>query len=147
MESLAHGTQLKLHKSLQSKQVTRGDGKTVGFDARIIVSATSDLPDFVDSGRFRQDLYRFLKAIVIKVPALRDHSEDVKPLASRFLRSEAPGGQGVPSIAADAMKALVAYNWPGNVSELREVIKGVVAGAEGEITLAALPETIRQAAG
>jgi transcriptional regulator of acetoin/glycerol metabolism len=99
----------------------------------------------VSEGRFRADLYFRLNVFPLRVPALREHVEDLAPLADRFL-SRLRGG-AKPRLSAEVRETLEAYPWPGNVRELQNVLEyaALRAGA-GEIGIEHLPADVREAA-
>jgi DNA-binding NtrC family response regulator len=96
-------------------------------DARLITATNRDLRAQIAAGAFREDLYYRLNVIQIRVPALRDHADDVMPLLRHFLQRAADAHRMlVPPVSADAAQLLVAYEWPGNVRELRNVAERLV---------------------
>lgn len=101
-----------------------GASREVQGDVRIIAATNSDPRKAVESGRMRADLYYRLASMVIPVPPLRDRREDVGPLALAILsRIRRQTGRGPSSLAADAIDALAAEPWHGNVRELRNVVE------------------------
>jgi two-component system response regulator HupR/HoxA len=84
----------------------------------------------VEEGRFREDLYYRLAVVKIRVPPLRERKEDVPALVGHFLVRAAAGG-AVPRVEDDAMDALVAYDWPGNVRQLENEVRRAVALGRG----------------
>ncbi len=128
-------TQGKIVRALQEQTFTRvGGGGLVEVDVRVIASTNRDLPSEIESGQFREDLYYRLNVVPIRVPPLVDRREDVDLLARHFMAHSAEA-QGLPAriIGEDAMAALQAYTWPGNVRQLRNVIDWllIMAGGEG----------------
>jgi DNA-binding NtrC family response regulator len=88
----------------------------------------------VREGRFRQDLYYRLRELEILLPSLRERSEDIQDLAQRFLVEAADdlGYSDVPELSVDAAQRLQSYQWPGNIRELRHIVKGAALRAGGE---------------
>lgn len=129
-------TQGKIVRVLQEQVFTRIGGNTrVEVDVRVIASSSSDLQAEVEIGRVRQDLYYRLSVVPIKIPALTDRREDIPLLAEHFLAKAAEvSGIAVRRIGDDAMAALQAYSWPGNVRQLRNAMEWVVIMATGEPT-------------
>jgi transcriptional regulator with PAS, ATPase and Fis domain len=134
------GVQAKLLKAIEDRTFRRLGGLAqVEIDVRLIAATHRDLEREVVAGRFRRDLYYRLNVFTVRLPALRERSEDVVPLALQFLKQYAPG---LPlSISAAARARLQAYDWPGNVRELRNVIEraSILARGEREIGLGHLP--------
>ena len=103
----------------------RDGGKTkVEVDLRIFATTTRDLQAEIAAGRFREDLYYRLGVVVIRVPALAEHREDIPELANHIIGRVAQAA-GLPrrQIGEDALAALQSYDWPGNVRQLRNVIE------------------------
>ena len=101
-----------------------GDDRTRQVDVRVIVATNRPLEVEVERGRFRRDLYYRLSVLPIEVPPLRERREDILPMAERFMHSAA-GRLHVPvrSLRADEREALMAYDFPGNVRELHNIIE------------------------
>jgi len=148
VDALPPRLQAKLLRSLEERRVRRmGSTREVEVDIRVIAAAHQDLRALVDEGRFREDLYYRLNVGLIEVPALRDRSGDVPLLVGHFLAqhqsSEEPRLSGV---APDAMAALSACAWPGNVRQLRNVVRRALAMAPGPILMREdLPEEVAPA--
>jgi two-component system response regulator AtoC len=114
---------------------------------RVIAATHRDLEAMVQAGMFRQDLLYRLNSMTLRIPALRERAEEIKPLAERFLREAAKqAGLAVREIDPDALAALESYSWPGNVRELRNAIERAVVLAEGKaITITDLADRITRA--
>jgi DNA-binding NtrC family response regulator len=128
--------QAKLLRLVEQKRGERLGGNVVfEIRARVIASVEPGIEDRVLEGSFRRDLYHRLKVLTLTVPPLRDHSTDILPLASLFIRRQARElGRPAPKLSADAIAALKAYPWPGNVRELRHVLeRSVIANTTGTI--------------
>src|ERR1700722_2586612 len=142
---LAPATQVKLLRVLQERKV-RGVGATaeVPIDVRVLAATNRNVEDDVKSGRFRQDLYYRLNVIRIEVPPLRERREDVRPLAEHFLaRCAAEMNKDARVFAPDAVRALEAYAFPGNVRELENIVERAVALATGHtLGLGDLPREV-----
>src|SRR4051812_37664798 len=96
-------------------------------DVRLVTATNRDLRAQIAAGAFREDLYYRLNVIQIRVPPLRDRSDDVMPLLRHFLQRASDAHKlAVPTLSADAAQLLVAYEWPGNVRELRNVAERMV---------------------
>jgi DNA-binding NtrC family response regulator len=123
--------QPKLMRFLQEGEIQPiGETKPLRVDVRIIAATNADLERAVEDGRFREDLFHRLNIIRIHVPPLRDRREEVPVLAAHFLDhfSSRSGKQGI-AMVQESIDALVAYDWPGNVRQLRNEIERVVAYA------------------
>jgi two-component system response regulator PilR (NtrC family) len=130
---LAPALQVKLLRVLQERKV-RGVGASaeVPIDVRVLAATNRKVEEDVRAGRFRQDLYYRLNVIRIEVPPLRERREDVRPLAEHFLaRCAAEQNKDIRGFSPDAIRALEAYAFPGNVRELENVVERAVALASG----------------
>jgi two-component system nitrogen regulation response regulator NtrX len=126
-------TQGKIVRVLQEQSFERvGGNRTVEVDVRVIAATNQDLPQLIAEGRFREDLYYRLNVVPLAVPALRERREDIPALVSHFMTS-ASGATGLPvrAVSDDAMAALQAHDWPGNVRQLRNVIDWILIMAVG----------------
>jgi DNA-binding NtrC family response regulator len=138
----------KLLRIVEEKRVERvGSSTSVTIAARIVASADARIEEAVTTGFFRQDLYHRLRVLPLAVPPLREHREDVLPLAQHFLKRAATGARrAAPAISRDAAAALGDYAWPGNVRELRHVVERAFDAADGgPITLSTLPAEVLDA--
>jgi two-component system, NtrC family, response regulator AtoC len=121
---LTLATQAKLLRVLENGEVVRvGATKATPVDVRWVCATNRNLREMVAAGRFREDLYFRLDGMTIQVPPLRERRADIAPLARRFLEEAArAAGRPVPELGEDAIEALVAHPWRGNVRELRNVV-------------------------
>ncbi|HEY1695844.1 MAG TPA: sigma-54 dependent transcriptional regulator [Polyangiaceae bacterium] len=141
--------QVKLLRVLQERKVRSvGASAEVSVDVRILAATNRNVEEDVRTGRFRQDLYYRLNVIRIEVPPLRERREDVRPLAEHFLkRTAAEMNKDVRAMAPDALRALEAYSFPGNVRELENAVERGVALATGHtLGLGDLPREVSGAA-
>ena len=123
--SFDSSAQSKLFRILREKVITRvGGNSVVPFSVRLIVSTKKNLFEEVKKGNFLEDLYYTLMGLPIHLPALKDRSEDIMPLA-RFFLDEYANANEVPKykISPEASKKLINYSWPGNIRELKNVIE------------------------
>jgi two-component system response regulator PilR (NtrC family) len=120
----------------------------VSVDVRMLAATNRNVEEDVRSGRFRQDLYYRLNVIRIEVPPLRERREDIRPLAEHFLaRCAAEQNKDIRGLAPDAVRALEAHAFPGNVRELENIVERAVALATGQtIGLGDLPREVSGAA-
>ena len=137
---MSSALQMKLLRALQEREFERvGDNQTIKVDVRVIAATNSDLAKMVADGSFREDLYYRLNVINVELPPLRDRREDIPVLVKHFLERYAPGVD--MHVSQGAMRALMAYPWPGNVRQLENAIERAVALCAGrtEIDLSDLP--------
>jgi DNA-binding NtrC family response regulator len=140
-------TQVNLLRVLESFHYSRiGGKKEQTAHVRVLAASNRDLEELVKAGQFREDLFYRLNIFTIKLPSLRDRSEDVPVLAGEFLREFAARyGKTVTSIPAETQRLLAAYPWPGNVRELRNVIEQAVLLARGaELDSLLLPQMLHR---
>ena len=126
--------QVKLLRSIQEKKVRRvGSTGEEAVDVRIISATHRSLGDEVTGGKFRQDLYYRLNVIEVKMPALREMREDIGLLAAAILRRQSVSTPGRASrLSSAALERLTAYDFPGNVRELENVLERALALTTGE---------------
>ena len=140
--------QVKLLRVLQDLEFEQvGGTKTFTVDTRVILATNDDLSKGVAEGRFRQDLYYRINVINIELPPLRERISDIPLLARHFLdRMARESGKQVQGFSEEAMHALQAYRWTGNVRELQNVIeRAVLLGKGGIIGLQDLPSGLAAA--
>jgi two-component system, NtrC family, response regulator AtoC len=149
--TMSAALQSKLLRVLQAREFERvGDSQTIKVDVRVIAATNSDLRKLVDDGEFREDLYYRLNVIPVRVPSLRERRADVPLLGQHFLdrlAKDALPTRGRVTLAQDAQQALMAFDWPGNVRQLENVIERTFALSPGraQIGVADLPDEVRQA--
>jgi two-component system, NtrC family, nitrogen regulation response regulator NtrX len=126
-------TQGKIVRVLQEQRFRRVGGETeVEVDVRVIASTNRDLQQEIGAGRFREDLFYRLNVVPVRVQARRERREDIPLLVRYFLeRSAEASGIARRQIAEDAVAALQAYDWPGNVRHLRNVVDWLLIMAPG----------------
>jgi DNA-binding NtrC family response regulator len=125
--SLPPALQTTLLRVLQARVIERvGGNPPIPVDVRVLAATSTDVQQLVYSGRFRAELYYRLRVIPIDVPPLRARRGDIALLAHYFLaRATRPSPAREPGIAPAAMAALHAYDWPGNVQELANLVQGL----------------------
>lgn len=140
--NLSYGVQTQMLRSLQEKKIRPiGTSNDIEVDVRIITATNENLEQAISQGKFREDLYHRLNEFMIKVPALRDCIDDIYLYAQHFLE-EANNEleKDVKSISPEALDRLNNYYWPGNLRELRNVIRRSVLFTLGDtITIGSLP--------
>ncbi|MCG7987433.1 MAG: sigma-54 dependent transcriptional regulator [Candidatus Thiodiazotropha weberae] len=126
--------QVKLLRSIQEKMIRPvGGQKEIPIDVRIISATHKDLATLVEQGEFRQDLFYRINVIELPLPPLRERSEDIPLLAQHFLtRLARHGGIKKPKLAAEAVKKLKAYPFPGNIRELENILERSVTLLDSE---------------
>ncbi|MEO6308847.1 MAG: PEP-CTERM-box response regulator transcription factor [Nitrospiraceae bacterium] len=128
------GLQVKLLRFLQDHEIQRLGGKgTIAVNARVLAATNVDLQKAISEGRFREDLYYRLCVVTIAVPALNERGSDIALLSRTFLTKFAEEQKKpLKGFTPQAMQALTAHNWPGNVREVENRIKRAVVMAEGK---------------
>jgi formate hydrogenlyase transcriptional activator len=135
--------QAKLLRVLQEQELERiGDTRTRKVNVRVIAASNRDLTKEVDEGGFRQDLYYRLRVFPIEVPPLRERREDIALLAEHFVKQAARRmNRPEPQVTKEALRQLAAYDWPGNIRQLQNVIeRSIILWAGGPLTFD-LPES------
>jgi len=133
---MSQSAQAKVLRALQENKINRvGGDKDIKVNVRILAATNKDLKKEIAEGRFREDLYHRLSVILIHVPALNDRKEDI-PLLSEFFLDKIAEEYGQPKkgISKAALKALQAYDWTGNIRELRNVVERLVILGGEEIS-------------
>ena len=122
------GMQTKLLRVLEQRQIRPvGSDREVAIDVRVIAAMNRDLKNAVRQGTFREDLYYRLNVMVVHIPPLREHREDIALLAETFLQRYATANHVEPRhLTPQALRCLEQYSWPGNVRELSHVIERAV---------------------
>lgn len=139
-------TQVKLLRVLQEKTFERvGGEKTISVDVRIVAATNRNLEDEVKAGRFREDLYYRLNVVRIEMPSLRERKDDIPLLMHSFLREfNIENEKNIKGFDNRSKSALIKYNWPGNIRELKNCIESAVVMCTGdEIKIEDLPSSIR----
>jgi DNA-binding NtrC family response regulator len=150
ISELYPGLQVKLLRVLEDRRIMRvGGSELLDVDFRLIAATNKDLDREVQAGRFREDLYYRLKVVTLRIPPLRERTEDVPLIAEHYLKLFCrEHGRDPKRFSPLAAEALRVYPWPGNVRELKNVIESVVVFHRGpEIDLADLPAEVRSTIG
>jgi DNA-binding NtrC family response regulator len=132
--------QPKLLRFLESGDVhPLGEPRPVHVDVRVVAATNADLEKLVADGRFREDLFYRLNVVLLEVPPLRDRREEIPPLVNYFLdKCSREGHKSGIRIADETMEYLILYRWPGNVRQLANEVRRMVALAESSAVL--MPE-------
>ncbi len=126
--------QARLSRSLESRQVRRGEGaEPRSLTARLLASTSRDLIQLVERGQFRKDLFYRLNVVNLRIPPLRERKEDIPLLTASILAGMDGGRESAYSIAQDCIRLLVDYEWPGNVGELRHALERAIALSSGPV--------------
>ena len=134
--------QAKLLQVLQDGEFLRlGSKEICRVDVRVIAATHCDLDQAISDGRFREDLYYRLNVIRIEVPPLRERNEEILSLAQFFLKKHTPTGEAPVEMSSSLRQMLTAHNWPGNIRELENVIRKLVALRRSDLVL----EDLKQA--
>jgi PAS domain S-box-containing protein len=118
-------TQIKLLRVLEEKVIERvGDHQPIKVDVRIISATNRDLPELISKGSFREDFFYRINTIPLRVPPLRERTEDIPLLARSFFnRLRLKSGKNIQGISNEALAVLMKYKWPGNIRELRSAFE------------------------
>ncbi|MEW5912105.1 MAG: sigma-54 dependent transcriptional regulator [Thermodesulfobacteriota bacterium] len=130
---MSQATQAKVLRAIEEKEIQPlGSARSIQVDVRIIAATNMDLAQAVSQGRFRQDLFYRLSVAPIHIPPLRRRPEDILPLAEGFRYNFAVDTKRRPrEFSPEAVKAMTAYKWPGNIRELRNAVERAVLFASG----------------
>jgi len=147
VEALPPRTQNLVLRALAEREVTRiGDAASRRVDVRAVAASTRDLDAEVRAGAFREDLFFALGVVRIALPPLRARREDIGALAEALLREGARAhGRRLRRLTRGALERLAAHDWPGNVTELKSVLEGMLVAARGRgpLDVTALPDRFR----
>lgn len=135
VEELSDSMQLKLLRVLEDQEIRPvGAPHGVKVDLLIIAASPRELEPLIREGRFREDLYRRLKVITVKLPPLRERKEDLEPLARFFIQRYARDfGKKTTGLDPEVLIVFNQYDWPGNIRELRNLIERAVLLTDEEI--------------
>jgi DNA-binding NtrC family response regulator len=140
-------TQTKLLRVLEQREFHRvGGERAIKVDVRIIAATNQDLRQLVAIGEFRRDLFFRLNVLSIELPPLRERREDIPLLVEAFVRDASQRhDRSFPGISREAMHILVAYDWPGNIRELRNLVESMVVLAPNRVIRPEdIPEEVRR---
>ncbi len=146
--TMSPALQMKLLRVLQEREFERvGDSHTTKVDVRVMAATNSDLTKMVAEGQFREDLFYRLNVIPIALPPLRDRKEDIPLLVHRFLDKYRGERTGELTVSQEAMRRLMAFQWPGNVRQLENAIEraGAFSAGRSQIDVGDLPPEIQEA--
>ena len=145
---MPHGTQGKLLRAIQEREIRRvGGQETISINVRLVCATNRNLEEEVKQGKFREDLFYRINVIPIEIPPLRDRKEDIPPLVLHFSQRFAKElNREVPQFTPKAMDLLLACPWPGNVRELEHAIERLLVTCDAnKISAEDMPFVIAQA--
>jgi transcriptional regulator with PAS, ATPase and Fis domain len=143
--SMPTDMQAKLLRALEEKAFRRMGGTNLSHvDVQILAASNRPLATLISEGKFREDLYYRLKVVDLHLPPLRERKEDIPELVGLFIRHLNPRmGSNITDVTPRAMQALVSFNWPGNIRELRNIIeRAMMLCDEATIDLCHLPSEL-----
>jgi transcriptional regulator with PAS, ATPase and Fis domain len=153
LDEIAHLTldaQAKLLRVIERREFERlGGRKTIAVDARLIALTNADLKNAVERRAFRDDLFYRLNVVQIRVPPLRERGKDIEAITRSLVRTyAAKHGRGTRRLSGEVQDLLLAYEFPGNVRELANIIERavIVCGEAEEVEESQLPDSVRLAA-
>jgi two-component system nitrogen regulation response regulator GlnG len=143
---LSLGLQPKLLRVLQERSFERlGSNNTVNVNLRVICATNRNLTELVEQGKFREDLYYRLNVVPLRLPPLRERSDDVPDLVRHFLTKVVEEGMPAKYVDTEAMELLRCHRWPGNVRELENLVRRLVVLHSGDtISAAAVEAELRE---
>ena len=126
--------QVKLLKVIEERTFRKvGGTQPLQVKFRLIAATNANLPDLIEQGRFRRDLYYRLAVFAIHIPPLRERARDIIEIAQHFIEKfNREFGKNIKGIAPDAQQLLISYNWPGNIRELRNAVERAVLIGSGQ---------------
>ena len=143
-------TQIKLLRVLEDRKITRlGSNDEKPINVRLVAATNADLKQAMEDGEFRSDLYYRLSVVTIYLPPLRDRREDIPLLIDHFLKELcARQGRDVEGVSRGARQALMSFDWPGNIRQLRNTIEGMLAlDIDGKLDVDDLPTELAELSG
>lgn len=147
ISSMSSDMQAKVLRALEERTFRRvGSTTSIQVDVQILAASNRNLPDLIEKGEFREDLYYRLKVINIEIPPLREHPEDIPGLAGHFIKTNNPKmGINIENMTPAALDLLKKYSWPGNIRELRNVIeRAMIFCDEATIDVQHLPAELKE---
>ncbi|MFO7978201.1 MAG: sigma-54 dependent transcriptional regulator [Bacteroidales bacterium] len=145
ISNLTYENQVKLLRAIQERQIRKiGSNNIIPVDVRIIAATNEDLLKEVKEGKFREDLYHRLNEFSLLVPPLRERKEDIRLFINYYLNQANDSlGKNIQNIPEGLMNVLLNYSWPGNIREIKNVVKRAVLLSKGnELDKNALPHEI-----
>ncbi len=137
--------QVKLLRVLENREFMRvGGSELIKLNSRFVFATNTNLAEMVAKGEFREDLYYRMNVVTLEIPPLRDRPEDIPQLVAHHVTEICrENGRREPQIAADVMQTLVAFHWPGNVRQLKNVVENMIIFTPGDlVTKEVLPANL-----
>jgi len=144
--NLSYENQIKLLRVLQERKIQRiGESSSKSVDVRVIAATNEDLKSMVQEGKFREDLYYRLNEFSVELPSLRERKQDIEEIATFFMNEAAEEFEKTISKIDDkVLSVFQKYNWPGNIRELRNIMKrATLLASEGLIDMNTIPLEIQ----
>ena len=138
-------TQIKLLRVLENGEITRvGSNDPIKVNVRVLSATNRSLEDAIETGAFRSDLYHRLKVVTLRLPTLRERAEDIPVLIDHFIREfSSRHDKRIKGMSLAARRKMLAFDWPGNVRQLRNMIESmVVVDYDGLLDVDDLPEEL-----
>ncbi len=146
ISTMSPDMQAKILRALEERSFRRvGSTTSIQVDVQVLAASNRNLPELMEKGEFREDLFYRLKVINIDIPPLRDHPEDIPGLAGHFIKTNNPKmGLNIENMTPGALDLLKKYSWPGNIRELRNVIeRAMIFCDEATIDINHLPAELK----
>jgi two-component system, NtrC family, response regulator HydG len=143
--NLSYEVQMKLLRAIQERKIRKiGSNKDVSIDVRLITATNEDLREAVKRGAFREDLYHRLNEFTIHVPPLRERKQDILTFLRFFLeKANIELDRNITSIPDPVLQSFLNYAWPGNIREIKNVVRrAVLLSKGGELQMEAMPQEI-----
>ncbi|NLE37695.1 MAG: sigma-54-dependent Fis family transcriptional regulator, partial [Pirellulaceae bacterium] len=140
-------TQIKLLRVLENGEITRvGSNDPIKVNVRVLSATNRSLEEAIETGAFRSDLYHRLKVVTLRLPTLRERAEDIPVLIDHFIREfSSRHDKRIRGMSLAARRKLLAFDWPGNVRQLRNMIESmVVVDYDGLLDVDDLPEELAE---
>jgi two-component system response regulator AtoC len=147
ISSMSSDMQAKILRALEERSFRRvGSTTSIQVDVQVLAASNKNIPELIEKGEFREDLYYRLKVINLEIPPLRSHPEDIPGLAGHFIKTNNPKmGINIENMTPAALDLLKSYNWPGNIRELRNVIeRAMIFCDEATIDVQHLPAELKK---
>jgi len=147
ISSMSMDMQSKLLRAIEEKKVRHvGGTKEIPVDVQIVAASNRNIPEMIEKGDFREDLYYRLRIVDIEIPPLRERKEDLPELIGFFVKSiSAERGVNITKVSEPVLRAFQNYSWPGNIRELKNAIERASIFCEGDtINLCDIPADIAQ---
>jgi DNA-binding NtrC family response regulator len=147
ISSMSSDMQAKILRALEERSFRRvGSTTSIQVDVQVVAASNKNIPELIEKGEFREDLYYRLKVINLEIPPLREHPEDIPGLAGHFIKTNNPKmGINIENMTPAALELLKKYEWPGNIRELRNVIeRAMIFCDEATIDVQHLPAELKK---